>query len=275
MDRYAVVGNPIAHSKSPDIHRLFADETGQVLTYEKILAKLEDFPATARAFFAAGGKGLNVTVPFKEDAFRLADRKTERAEMAGAVNTLAIQADGCLLGDNTDGAGLVADLLGHSWPVKGKRLLIVGAGGAVRGVLAPLLAEKPAELVLANRTEIKAVQLATAFSHLGPVRACGLPALSGQPFDLVINGTSASLSGSLPTLPTGLFAPRAAAYDMVYGAEPTAFLRWAAEQGVQRLADGLGMLVGQAAEAFYLWRGLRPDTAPVIKALRAQLSSAR
>lgn len=275
MDRYAVVGNPIAHSKSPDIHRLFAEQTGQALTYEKLLAELDGFPATARAFFAAGGKGLNVTVPFKEDAFRLADSKTERAQLAGAVNTLALQSDGRLLGDNTDGAGLVADLLGHGWPLKGKRLLILGAGGAVRGVLAPLLAEKPAELVIANRTEAKAAQLALGFAHLGPVRAYALPDLAGRPFDLVINGTSASLSGELPTLPAGLFAPGAAAYDMVYGAEPTAFLCWAAEQGVQRLADGLGMLVGQAAEAFELWRGLRPDTAPVIKALRAQLGSAR
>lgn len=273
MDRYAVIGNPIAHSKSPEIHGLFAHQTGQQLTYEKLWSELDAFAATAQAFFGAGGRGLNVTVPFKEEAFSLADRLTERACLAGAVNTLAMQEDGRLLGDNTDGAGLTADVIGQGWRIDGGRILLIGAGGAVRGVIGPLLQHKPLCLVIANRTAEKAQQLASLFHDLGPVRACGLKDLAGERFDLVINGTSAGLSGQMPELPGELFAPGASAYDMVYGAAPTAFMQWALDQGAERVSDGLGMLVAQAAEAFYVWRGVRPETASVESALRSQLTT--
>ncbi len=271
MDSYAVIGNPVEHSKSPDIHRLFAEQTGQQLVYRKLLGPLDAFAATAQQFFADGGRGLNVTVPFKEEAYALANALTDRARQAGAVNTLAVQADGTLLGDNTDGAGLSLDLALQGWPIAGRRLLIIGAGGAVRGVLGPLLAQKPAGITIANRTPAKAVKLASVFEAAGPVQGCGLAELGDRPFDLVINGTSAGLSGDLPPVPATVFASGAAAYDMVYGAEPTVFLQWAQAQGVTKLGDGLGMLVGQAAESFSLWRGVRPQTAPVIAALRAQL----
>jgi shikimate dehydrogenase len=266
MDRYAVVGNPIAHSKSPDIHRWFAEQTGQALTYEKILVELTAFDEEVSSFFALGGKGLNVTVPFKEQAFRFADLLTDRARLAGAVNTLALQNDGTVLGDNTDGAGLAADLLAQDWPLAGQRILVLGAGGAVRGIVGPLLEQKPASLLIANRTLEKAVAIAEAFP-LGAVSVSGYAELQGS-FDLIINGTSASLTNELPPLPSGLVGADTAAYDLMYGAEPTAFLRWAAEQGAVRRADGLGMLVEQAAEAFYLWRGVRPDSAPVVEKLR-------
>lgn len=266
MDRYAVVGNPIAHSKSPIIHQLFAEQTGQTLSYEKILIELVAFDEDVSGFFALGGKGLNVTVPFKEQAFRYADTLTDRARLAGAVNTLALEPDGTVLGDNTDGAGLVADLLGQGWNLADTRILILGAGGAVRGIVGPLLEQKPQAIVIANRTPEKAVAIAELFPAK-PVTACGYAELQGQ-FDVIINGTSASLSGELPPLPERITAANSAAYDLMYAAEPTAFLRWAAEQGVEKRLDGLGMLVEQAAEAFYLWRGVRPETAPVVTKLR-------
>jgi len=270
MDRYAVFGNPIGHSKSPQIHRLFAAQTGQTLSYEPVLAPLEDFAGAARAFFA-DGRGANVTVPFKEDAFRLADRLTVRAERAGAVNTLMRLEDGTLLGDNTDGAGLVRDLQQAGLSLEGWRILLLGAGGAVRGVLAPLLAERPAALVIANRSEEKAERLAAEFAELGPVEACTFAALQG-PFDLIVNGTSASLAGELPPLPDGLVRPgQGFCYDMMYGREETPFCRWARQQGVAQTRDGLGMLVEQAAESFLLWRGVRPETASVLDELRRQL----
>lgn len=271
MDRYAVVGNPIAHSKSPVIHQWFAEQTGQSLVYEKILVELAAFDEDASGFFALGGKGLNVTVPFKEQAFRFADVLTDRARLAGAVNTLALQNDGTVLGDNTDGAGLVADLRAQNWPLADQRILILGAGGAVRGIVGPLLEQKPASLLIANRTLAKAVAIAEAFPATA-VEVSGYAELNGH-FDLVINGTSASLADELPPLPPRLLGAQSAAYDLMYSAGPTAFLRWAAEQGAERWSDGLGMLVEQAAEAFYLWRGVRPNTSPVVEKLRQLISA--
>jgi shikimate dehydrogenase len=271
-DQYAVFGNPINHSKSPVIHRQFAEQTGQDLHYAKQLVAVDAFVETAQTFFAEGGKGLNVTVPFKIEAFAFAQQLTPRAQCAGAVNTLAMQANGTILGDNTDGIGMVHDMHNLGWELRGKRILIVGAGGAVRGIMQPVLAEHPSQVVIANRTVSKAEELAVHFHDSGDVKAKSFDALSGEQFDIVINGTSASLSGDLPPLPHGLLRPNASCYDLMYGAEPTVFLQWAAEQGALELADGLGMLVGQAAEAFYLWRQIRPEVVPVINALRRQLS---
>ncbi|MGC8730928.1 MAG: shikimate dehydrogenase [Halothiobacillaceae bacterium] len=265
-DRYAVIGNPIAHSKSPFIHAMFAEQTRQAMSYERILAPLDGFREAVLRFRTEGGRGLNVTVPFKLKAAELCDRLSERAARAGAVNTLIFHADGMIEGDNTDGTGLVRDLLKQGATIEDKRVLILGAGGAVRGVLAPLLAERPRDLVIANRTADKAEQLAADFADLGPVHGCGFEALAG-PFDLVINGTSASLTGELPPLPDDLLGKGAVAYDMAYGSEPTPFQRWAQAHGARLALDGLGMLVEQAAESFYRWRGVRPDTAPVRQAL--------
>jgi len=262
-DRYAVFGHPIAHSKSPQIHAAFARQTGQDMTYEAILAPLDGFAESVAAFIAAGGRGANVTVPFKEEAFKLASRLSPRAQRAGAVNTLAFDADG-MLGDNTDGAGLVADLTRNlHCTLAGKRILLLGAGGAARGVIEPLLEQQPAALVIANRTVSRAEELAELFGR--GVRACGFDA-ADTPFDLVINATAASLAGDLPPLSPRVFTADTLAYDMMYGRD-TPFLDFARAHGA-RTADGLGMLVEQAAEAFYLWRGVRPDTAPVIAALR-------
>lgn len=263
-DRYAVFGNPIAHSKSPLIHAAFARQTGQDLVYEAILAPLDDFVTSASAFFQAGGRGANVTVPFKEEAFRLAHQLTDRAAKAAAVNTLTY-ADGRITGDNTDGAGLVHDIRDNlNCSIQAKRILLMGAGGAARGVILPLLAEQPASLTVANRTVEKAAALREHFSN---IETSSYQGLMGQQFDLVINATSSGLSDELPPLPDGIFFPGALAYDMMYG-RVTPFIRFAREQGVT-VADGLGMLVEQAAEAFYVWRGIRPQTAPVIAQLRA------
>lgn len=264
-DRYAVAGNPVAHSQSPLIHAEFARQTEQDMAYEKLLAPLDGFAGTVDAFRQAGGRGLNVTVPFKEEAFRYASHKTARAEAAGAVNTLKFD-DEQILGDNTDGAGLVRDLTANlKQSPAGKRILLMGAGGAARGVIGPLLAEQPNSLMLANRTPEKALQLARLFG--GQIGAEPYEALAGQSFDLVINATSASLKGELPPLPDGLFAPGALAYDMMYGAK-TPFMVWAEQHGAAQVSGGLGMLVEQAAESFFLWRGVRPDTAPAIQMLR-------
>lgn len=271
-DKYAVFGNPIAHSKSPQIHTLFAEETQQDLVYEKQLVDEEKFQQAADDFFAGGGKGLNITVPFKLDAYSYAGKTTERARKAGAVNTLIKKDDGTIVGDNTDGFGMVSDITDNcGWVIENKRVLILGAGGAVRGVLQPLLEKKPAQLVIANRTVAKALQLAKGFSELGKIQSCGFEDLSGMQFDLVINGTSASLSGDLPPLPENLLADNACCYDMMYGAGPTVFLQWAEEHGAKDIRDGLGMLVGQAGESFFQWRGIRPNTEAVITELRKQL----
>ena len=272
MDRYVVFGNPIVHSKSPLIHRLFAEQTGQKLDYSTLLAPLDDFSGCAQAFFREG-RGANVTVPFKEDAYRLANSLTKRAQRAGAVNTLSKLADGSLLGDNTDGAGLVRDLtVNAGLSLQGKRILLLGAGGAVRGALEPLLAERPSSLIIANRTVEKAERLAELFDDLGPVSASGFDWLR-EPVDVIINATSASLSGDVPPIAGSLIEPgKTFCYDMMYAKEPTAFCRWASKQGAAVAMDGLGMLVEQAAEAFFLWRGVRPDSAPVLAQLRRQLA---
>ncbi|MGR4066777.1 shikimate dehydrogenase [Billgrantia sp. C5P2] len=268
-DRYCVFGNPIAHSKSPMIHAAFAAQTGEAIEYTAIAAPLDDFAGAWRSFTAEGGRGANVTVPFKEEAFRLCDVLSERARRAGAVNTLLLGKNGRTYGDTTDGIGLVRDLQHQKVSLGGARILVLGAGGAVRGVLEPLLAAQPASLLVANRTAEKAEALAADFGDLGTISGGGFDAVAG-PFDLVINGTSASLAGDLPPLPDDLFAAGATAYDMMYGAEPTVFLRWAAERGARTL-DGLGMLVEQAAESFFQWRGKRPETDSVREALRAGL----
>ncbi|WP_295802958.1 shikimate dehydrogenase [uncultured Microbulbifer sp.] len=269
-DLYAVVGNPIAQSRSPEIHAAFAAQTGQDIRYEKKYVELGQFAEQAQQFFGAGGRGLNVTVPFKLDAFEFADTLTERATTAGAVNTLALQPDGRILGDNTDGAGLVADLKNHlDWTIQGRSVLIVGAGGATRGALLPLLQEQPARLHIANRTAQKAQQLAQDFSEYGRITASGLDGVPDG-FDLIINASAASLSGELPPLSPRALADGCRAYDMVYGAQPTPFMHWATGLGAE-VSDGLGMLVGQAAESFYLWRGVRPQVAPVLSTLRERL----
>ena len=268
IDQYAVMGHPIAHSKSPQIHAQFAAQTGQALEYRAILVEPGGFAAAARAFRAAGGKGLNVTVPFKPDAWVFADILSARAERAGAVNALIFEPGG-VRGDNTDGPGLVRDLtVNHGASLAGQRILLLGAGGAARGVLQPLLAERPAHLVIANRTAEKALGLAVRFSDLGRVAACGFAELAGRQFDLIINATAAGLKEAVPPLPEGVLATGGWCYDLMYGREPTAFVRWGWEQGAARSLDGLGMLVEQAAEAFHLWRGVWPETGPVIAALR-------
>jgi shikimate dehydrogenase len=261
-DRYAVFGHPIAHSKSPQIHAAFARQTGQDMRYEAILAPLDGFAESVAAFAAAGGRGANVTVPFKEEAYTLAHRLSPRARRAGAVNTLLFADD--IFGDNTDGAGLVADLTRNlGCALAGKSILLVGAGGAARGVIEPLLDQSPAVFVIANRTVSRAQELAGLFGR--GVVACGFDVVDA-PFDLVINATAASLAGELPPLSPRLFTADTLAYDMMYGRD-TPFLVFARTHGAAT-ADGLGMLVEQAAEAFYLWRGVRPDTAPVIASFR-------
>ena len=273
-DRYCVLGNPVAHSRSPAIHAQFAVQCGQDLVYEALLAPLDGFAETVRGFVAAGGKGANVTVPFKEEAFRLCTRRSARAERAGAVNTLAFAADE-IHGDNTDGAGLVRDIeVNLGFALAGKRILLLGAGGAARGAIAPLLACNPASLSIANRSVDKAEALAAQFSDLAAVDAENYAKTENGRFDVVINATSASLSGEALPLPPGVFAPGSLAYDMMYGKGETPFLALARAQGAARLADGLGMLVEQAAEAFLVWRGVRPDSKPVLAALRTTLSTA-
>jgi len=272
-DRYAVIGNPIAHSKSPLIHAAFARETGQDLEYGRILGDPDDFPGAVRRFLASGGRGLNVTLPFKEAAFALAEELSPAAASAGAVNTLIVLEEGRLRGDNTDGVGLIRDLdANHGFAFQGKRLLLLGAGGAARGVLRPLLGTGLASLTLANRTAARAEELLASFPVIGRVRppmdAGGFAALAGRRFDLIINATSAGLDGSVPEIPAACLAPGGWTYDMLYGDQPTAFCLWGRSHGAALALDGLGMLVEQAAESFWLWRGVRPSTASVIAALR-------
>jgi shikimate dehydrogenase len=267
-DRYAVMGNPVAHSKSPRIHAEFARATGQDLVYDAQLVELDQFAPAIAAFFGNGGKGLNITVPFKQEAWALAQDKSEQAALAGAVNTLFMR-DGRLQGHNTDGIGLVRDIKqNHNGSLTNKRVLILGAGGATRGILLPFLQEKPTSICIANRTVGKADELARIFAPHGKVAACGYDALPGQQFDWVINATAASLQGDLPPLPADLLAPGAWCYDLMYAKEPTVFCRWANQHGATQSLDGLGMLAEQAAEAFWLWRGVMPQTAAVLQMLR-------
>jgi len=275
-DRYAVFGNPISHSKSPQIHQAFARQTEQELDYEALLAPVDAFVPSLQAFLTDRGRGCNITVPFKQDAYAAAEQLTERAQRAGAVNTLWLAEDGKLWGDTTDGVGLVRDLTENQQiEMTGQRVLILGAGGAVRGVIEPILQQKPATIVIANRTVAKAEALVDIFKELLPdacaLSACGFSDLDGQQFDRVINGTAASLSGDLPPLPDNLLADNAACYDMMYGADTTVFNQWALEKGAAKAIDGLGMLVEQAAESFRIWRGVQPETAEVLADLRAQL----
>lgn len=266
-DQYAVMGNPVAHSKSPLIHAEFAKQTSQDLNYQAILVEKGQFSHAVLTFRKQHGKGLNVTVPFKEEAWQLVDHRSPLAETAGAVNTISIQENGDLHGDNTDGVGIVRDIqINQNFALQGKRILILGAGGAVRGILSPLIAEKPQSILIANRTVSKAQQLADSFSANANVLAAGFDAVDDQ-FDLVINGTSASLSGELPPIAEHC-VEGSLCYDMMYSKEPTVFLQWATRAKANKTVDGLGMLVEQAAESFFIWRGIRPETKPVIKLIR-------
>jgi len=277
IDQYAVFGNPISHSKSPTIHSLFAEQLQQRLEYTANLSDVDRFEQDIQHFFAQGGKGTNVTLPFKEIAWKMAEHLSEAAQLAGAANTLWMQ-DNILHADNTDGVGLVNDLLNNCGAtLKGRHLLVLGAGGAVRGVIKPLLDSGCASIVIANRTFAKAKHLADMFSKLAEpgvtVEACEFSEISStSAVDIVINGTSASIQGEVPPVPEGVVSARTLCYDMMYSNTQTPFCRWARSQGAERVFDGLGMLVEQAAESFSIWRGVKPDTAPVIELLRQSLS---
>jgi shikimate dehydrogenase len=267
-DRYCVFGNPIGHSKSPVIHAAFARQTGEDIQYTAIPAPLDGFDEAVDAFISDGGRGANVTVPFKQEAFLLVTRLTPRAELAGAVNTLVFDGDE-VIGDNTDGVGLLRDItINLRCPIEGKRVLLLGAGGAARGVVGPLLEAHPESLTVANRTVPRAKVVSERFAHLGPVSGCGYEELAGQSFDIVINATSASLSGQMPALPEGIFAPGSLAYKMMYGLGDTPFRAFARNQGAGMITEGLGMLVEQAAESFFVWRGVRPACLPVMDLLQ-------
>ena len=269
IDDYAVMGNPISHSKSPSIHTLFAEQTQQSILYTAIHVDLGGFKQAVGNFAAAGGKGLNITVPFKQEAWDLVTERSERAERAGAVNTIKMMDDGTLFGDNTDGVGLVNDLtVNHSIELKNKNILLMGAGGAARGVLIPLLKQNPSSLFIANRTPDRAKDLASDFSDAGNINGGGYEHIPDEKFDVVINATAASLQGDLPPLPDTLLNDNASCYDMMYAAEPTPFMLWATEHNAAKVLDGLGMLVEQAAESFNIWRGVKPATKTVIKKLR-------
>jgi len=269
IDRYAVIGNPIEHSKSPLIHQAFAAQTGEQLEYIRLLGEPGHFAKNVADFLATGGRGLNVTVPFKEDAWQLVDDLSPRAESAQAVNTIIQLQDGQLRGDNTDGIGLVRDLQENQGAtLTGSRILLLGAGGAARGVLRPLLETGPKQLVIANRTASKATALASDLAPLGPIEGCSFNDLKGKRFNLIINATAASLTNRVPDIPDELLEKEGWCYDMMYGDKPTAFMHWGLAQGAVKVIDGLGMLVEQAAESFYLWRGIRPDTASVMKSMR-------
>ncbi len=272
MDKYAVIGNPIEHSYSPLIQSLFAKQTNQTMEYIRIESPLERFSETVREFQAASGKGANVTLPFKQEAFMMADEKSELAEQAQAANTLVFRNDGTIFADNTDGSGLVQDLKNnHQFTFLQKRILLLGAGGAARGVVYPLLCQAPASLVIANRTKEKAIKLAEQFAKKGDVTGCGLTELNNEPFDLIINATSASLQGEALEINPAIVAAHTWVYDMMYASEPTLFLHWAQTLGAAKCLDGIGMLIEQAACSFYLWRGEYPDTKPIIAEVGLQV----
>jgi shikimate dehydrogenase len=268
-DKYAVVGYPVAHSWSPFIHGLFAKQTGHAITYSRLEVPPEALNDRVVEFFAADGQGLNITLPHKQAACLIARERTPRAEMAGAVNTLALRSSG-LFGDNTDGAGLIADLTRNlSFDLRGTRVLLLGAGGAARGVLGPLLDADPEYLEISNRNEERAKELAHEFSTLGTVHGCGFDGIANTSFDLVLNATSASLQDTIPPIPPAVIGPTTLCYDMAYGKGDTAFTRWSKSAGAGRAETGWGMLVEQAAESFLIWRGVKPDTAPVIAAVKS------
>ncbi len=269
-DRYAVIGNPIEHSKSPQVHAWFAQQTRQAMCYERLLAPIDRFAESVHEFIAQGGRGSNVTVPFKLEAFALAQELTPRAKAAGAVNTLSFSTNG-IKGDNTDGIGLVRDITRNAGvPLRNRSVLLLGAGGAARGVILPLIEESIAGLVIANRTQLRAMELAKEFSNSGISLSSAAFDQLDKSFDVIINATSASLDSELPPLPDCVFGPQTLAYDMMYGAQPTIFMQHAAQRGAA-VRDGLGMLIEQAAESFFVWRGVRPETAPVYQWLRDQL----
>ena len=266
--KFAVMGNPVGHSLSPRIHQLFAEQCNINLEYTAIMVEEGEFESAVRLFRKAGGKGLNITVPFKLEAWALADSRSERAEIAGAVNTLKFENDGSIYGDNTDGIGLLRDItVNLKKRVSGARILVIGAGGAVRGVLGPLLDAGPETLHIVNRTASRALELAGIFQSFGNCTGSGLDQ-PGSAYDIVINGTAASLQGKVPDLPARIFTENSLAYDMMYGSELTPFLVWARDNGAAQLSDGLGMLVEQAAESFRIWHGVRPLAAPVIESVR-------
>lgn len=272
IDQYAVIGNPIEHSKSPDIHLLFADQTGEQLNYEKILADEDKFSQVVSEFFTNGGKGLNVTVPFKNDACEFVDELTEYAKNAGAVNTIFKNEHGKYIGANTDGIGLLRDLKKTlRIPIANKKILIVGAGGATQGIVEPLLNENPAELIIANRTVNKADTIAEQFKDFGNVKSCALNEIPNQPFDLVLHATSAGLQGNNVELPVEIIGPNTCCYDLLYSEQDTPFMQWARSHNAEKVVDGFGMLLEQAAEAFYLWRGMRPDTGMAYHYFRPEL----
>ncbi len=271
-DRYAVIGHPISQTKSPQIHTEFARQTGEDITYAAILAPLNEFEKTVQDFIAGGGKGMNVTLPFKQQAYAMCDAVSERAQLAGAVNTLTFK-DGKIVGDTTDGKGLVRDLIGNlGFDIEGKSVLVIGAGGAARGALAPLLRCNPLRLVIANRTHSKAAELARLISPLDKkqkhIEAKTFEQLAHESFDLLINATSASITNALPELPNNFQFNHILTYDMMYAKMPTAFMKFATQHGAARVSDGLGMLVEQAAESFFVWRGVRPETKSVLKKIR-------
>ncbi len=271
IDNYAVFGNPINHSKSPLLHATFAKQTQQNILYTAQCVDLGDFNHAAQQFFASGGKGLNVTVPFKEDAFNYADKLTSRAQRAGAVNTLFLDEDHRIVGDNTDGVGITSDIATHlGWSLKDKKVLIIGAGGAVRGILEPIINEQPLSITIVNRTLEKAKALANTFTDLCPIKVCSFSDIT-ENVDIIINGTSASLSGDIPPIPNSVIHPDVFCYDMMYAKELTPFLQWASANGCQHYSDGLGMLVSQGAESFYIWRGVRPNTKEAIDILRKHI----
>lgn len=272
LDKYAVFGNPIKHSKSPVLQMAFAEQTGENIYYSAECVDVDKFSEAVFEFFNQGGKGLNITVPFKLDAFEYANELTPRATLAGAVNTLIKQGEK-IIGDNTDGIGLVNDITNNlQWVLDNKKILVLGAGGAVRGVLGPLLEAKPDSITIANRTVEKAQALAESFSDYGKIQACAYEELStlGN-FDIIINGTSASLHGSLPNLPSSIIGSDSYCYDMMYGKENTVFMGWCLEQKAAGVADGLGMLICQGAESFFQWRGVYPQTQVVIEKIRSSL----
>lgn len=270
MDTFAVFGNPIAHSKSPQIHALFADQCRIEHPYGRVLAPVNGFVDAIDAFFANGGLGANITVPFKEQAFARADELTERASLAGAVNTLKRQKDGRLLGDNTDGIGLLIDLQRLGFIRSGDRVLLIGAGGAARGVILPLL-DAGCEITLVNRTIERAKTLEAMFADHGAITACGFEALGDKSFDLIINATSSGISNDVPAIPSLLINKQVKCYDMFYQKGVTPFVSWCQAHGADKVADGLGMLVGQAAQAFFLWHGVLPEVEPVIACLKKEL----
>ncbi|WP_455380104.1 shikimate dehydrogenase [Acidihalobacter prosperus] len=275
IDRYGVIGNPVSHSLSPQIHRQFAEQTGDTISYEAIPSPIDEFVDTVRCFRDQGGKGLNVTIPFKEEAWRFSRKLTPRAQDAGAVNTLSFGHEEGVFGDNTDGVGLLRDLeCNLRRKLASMRILMLGAGGAARGITAPLLDQYPSVLVIANRNAARAQSLARYFSKRGPIKGIGLDSLGEEePFDLIINATSISLNNASLALPDSLIGTQSTVYDLVYAAKPTPFMQWGDRNGAVCVSDGLGMLVEQAAESFFVWRGLRPQTRPVIQSLRSFLGN--